>query len=110
MNLRHLLLIATVILCSATAYAKGGHGSGSHSSRATTHHSSTPRLNALGPGTGSKASSARVSGYTKKDGTHVDSYRKSTPDKSFKNNWSTKGNVNLATGKAGTRLAKPGKN
>jgi hypothetical protein len=109
MNLRHLILITTLVLCSATAYAKGGHGGGNHSSRATTHHSSTPRLNALGPGTGSKASSERVSGYTKKDGTHVDSYRKSTPDTKFNNNWSTKGNVNLATGKAGTRVTPPEK-
>ena len=61
MNLRRLLLIATLALCSATAYAKGGHGSGSHAST----HSSTPRLNSPDPGTGSKASSEHVSGYTK---------------------------------------------
>ena len=38
---------------------------------------------------------------------NVDSYRKSTPDKSFENNWSTKGNANLATGKAGTKVTPP---
>src|SRR5436189_227614 len=82
MKLRHLLLVATLLLCSATAYAKGGHGSGSSG----THHSSTPRFTSPGPGTGSKASSERISGYTKKDGTHVDGYRKSTPDTKFNNN------------------------
>src|SRR4051794_35045292 len=92
-------------LCSATAYAKGGHGSSGHVST----HSSTPRLTSPGPGTGSKASSEHVGGYTKKNGTHVDGYRKSTPDKSFNNNWSTKGNVNLATGKAGTKVTPPGR-
>ena len=101
-------LVAALAVCVATTHAKGGHGS-SGSSHSSTHHSSTPRLTSPGPGPGSKTSSEHVSGYTKKDGTHVDSYRKSTPDKSFNNNWSTKGNVNLATGKPVTRVTKPGK-
>jgi hypothetical protein len=47
--------------------------------------------NSLKPGTGSKSSSEGVDGYTKKNGTHVDAYRRSTPDHNFNNNWSTKG-------------------
>jgi hypothetical protein len=70
MHLRRVLLIGILALCSATADAKGGQGSGGQLSHSNTPHS-MPRLNALGPGTGSKASSERVNGYTKKDGTHV---------------------------------------
>jgi hypothetical protein len=70
-----VLLIISLAFCSATAYAKGGHSSGSH--RIT--HSSTPRLTTSAPGTGSNTSFEHVSGYTKKDGTHVDSYRNRRP-------------------------------
>jgi hypothetical protein len=36
--------------------------------------------------------------------THVDKYRRSTPDTKFQNNWSTKGNQNLVTGKNATKV------
>ncbi len=52
---------------------------------------------------GSKGSSTHVRGYTKKDGTYVAPHRRSAPDKSKANNWSTKGNVNPYTGKDGTK-------
>jgi hypothetical protein len=48
-------------------------------------------------------SSTRVRGYTKKSGTYVAPHRKTTPDKSKSNNYSTKGNVNPYTGKKGTK-------
>jgi len=108
MKLRHLLAVAALILSVASAHAKSGHSSGSHTSKSsttpTTHHSGGTRLGTVAPGTGSKLSSERVSGYNKKDGTHVDAYRRSTPDKTFNNNWSTKGNVNLATRNAGLKV------
>jgi len=56
------------------------------------------------PGTGSKSSSLYVHGYMKRNGTYVNSYRRSTPDHNFNNNWSTKGNINPYTGKKGTRV------
>ena len=59
------------------------------------------------PGTGSKPSSSRVRSHIRKDGTYVESHRRSTPDKKFENNWSTKGNDNLYTGKEGTRVTPP---
>jgi hypothetical protein len=59
------------------------------------------------PGTGSKSSSTGVRSYLKHDGTYVQSYRRSTPDLKFENNWSTKGNYNLYTGKSGTRVTPP---
>lgn len=42
-----------------------------------------------------------VNGYRRKDGTYVRPHYRSTPDNSFSNNWSTKGNTNPYTGKPG---------
>ena len=44
-----------------------------------------------------------VRGYYRKDGTYVQPHYRSSPDKSYNNNWSTKPNVNPYTGKRGTR-------
>ena len=44
-----------------------------------------------------------VSGYTKKDGTYVNGYYRSSKDNSTFNNYSTKGNTNPYTGKKGTK-------
>lgn len=49
------------------------------------------------------AKSTRVHGYQKKNGHYVQSHRRTSPDKTKSNNWSTKGNVNPYTGKEGTR-------
>lgn len=47
-------------------------------------------------------SSHYVRGYTRKDGTYVAPHYQTNPDSSRLNNWSTRGNVNPYTGKAGT--------
>lgn len=52
--------------------------------------------------------SVSVKGYTKKDGTYVAPHQRSSPDGSKLNNYSTKGNVNPYTGKAGTVNPTPG--
>ena len=44
-----------------------------------------------------------VRGYTRKDGTYVQPHKRSSPDSSRFNNWSTKGNVNPYSGKKGYR-------
>ena len=44
-----------------------------------------------------------VRGYFKKNGTYVQPHYRSTPDRSFRNNWSTYPNVNPHTGRIGTR-------
>ena len=86
------LVVALVVVSAATfATAKGGD-----------HHSSSS-----GPGTGSSSSSTHVHGYTKKDGTYVEPHQRSTPDKKFENNWTTKGNENPHTGKDGSQLTDP---
>lgn len=40
-----------------------------------------------------------VHGYTRKDGTHVDSYRRSAPDSRLDNNYGYPGNYNPNTGR-----------
>lgn len=49
------------------------------------------------------AADTYVNGYTKKNGTYVAPHYRSRPDGNTSNNWSTKGNVNPYTGKAGTK-------
>jgi hypothetical protein len=44
-----------------------------------------------------------VRGYTRKDGTYVPPHRATNPNGTRLDNWSTRGNVNPYTGKAGTR-------
>jgi len=46
--------------------------------------------------------SVYVKGYTKKDGTYVAGYWRSSPNDTMLDNYSTKGNINPYTGKAGT--------
>lgn len=44
-----------------------------------------------------------VNGHFRRDGTYVEPHYCSTPDGNFRNNWSTRGNVNPYTGQWGTR-------
>lgn len=44
-----------------------------------------------------------VRGYTRRDGTYVAPHWRSSPDKSYNNNWSVSPNVNPYTGQRGTR-------
>jgi len=44
-----------------------------------------------------------VNGYTRSDGTYVAPYYRSSPNKSYNDNWSTSPNTNPYTGKKGTR-------
>jgi len=57
-------------------------------------------------GTGLKSASTQVRGHTTKSGHYVAPHRRTTPDKSEKNNYSAKGNVNPANGKVGKRTPK----
>lgn len=42
-------------------------------------------------------------GYVRKDGTYVPPHTSTAPNSTKSDNWSTKGNVNPYTGKAGTK-------
>ncbi|MBF9266271.1 hypothetical protein [Paracidovorax cattleyae] len=89
---KSLFLIAALSLCSfAIAKGGGGHGGGHSGS----HHSAGS--------SGSHGSSHPVSGYTRKDGTHVAPSHATNPNGTRLDNWSTKGNVNPHTGKEGTK-------
>ena len=44
-----------------------------------------------------------VNGYTRRDGTVVQPYYRSSPDNSYNNNWSVRPKVNPNTGQMGTR-------
>lgn len=44
-----------------------------------------------------------VRGYVRSDGKFVQPHRRTNPDRSFWNNWSSKGNVNPYTGRLGTK-------
>lgn len=70
---------------AGAAMAKGGHGG--HSS----HGGANP------------GGSHHVSGYTKKDGSHVAPHQATNPNDSKRDNWSSKGNVNPHTGKEGNK-------
>ena len=90
-----LLAVAVAVVMSISPVplmAKGSKGGG-----------------APAPGTGPTGTSTHVNGYVKKDGTYVAPHQNSTPDKTFENNWTTKGNNNLHTGKDGTRVTEPAK-
>lgn len=58
---------------------------------------------AYGPGTGGASASAGVRGHVTKKGVYVPPHRRTTPDKSINNNWSTKPNRNPYTGKEGSK-------
>lgn len=44
-----------------------------------------------------------VRGYYRNDGTYVQPHYRSSPDRSYNNNWSVSPNVNPYTGESGTR-------
>ncbi len=106
------MLAGTLSISPVLVDAKGGgHSSGKSSS---TH--SSPKSNSSKsssghptPGTGAKPQSTQVKSYVKKDGTYVQSARRTTPDKNLNNNYSTKGNTNPYTGKPGSRVDPPKK-
>jgi endonuclease YncB( thermonuclease family) len=70
-------------------------------------HSQPSTSTSTGSPSGSSQTSAtgtvNVRGYFRKDGTYVESHRRTAPDGNFDNNWSTYGNINPDTGKLGTK-------
>ena len=63
-------------------------------------------LGLLVASTGLTFAATRVSGYTKKNGTYVNSYYRSDSNGTRKDNYSSYGNVNPYTGKVGTKKTK----
>lgn len=90
---------------------QSGSGLWARSSALNTAAESSPQVNSpsssvsdIAPRTtGSTGSTVDVRGYFRKDGTYVAPHKRTAPDGSFDNNWSTVGNVNPYTGKLGTK-------
>ena len=57
----------------------------------------------LGTGTSTVSAASRVNGYTRKNGTYVQPYYKTSPNSVRYDNYSYKGNYNPYSGKTGTR-------
>lgn len=57
----------------------------------------------------SSSGTVKVKGHVTKSGAYVPPHRRTKADERFSNNWSTKGNVNPYTGKAGSRVSPPKK-
>jgi hypothetical protein len=78
-----IALLALLTLVSAPLLAKKDNSGGykSHSSSKTTN----------------------VRGYTKKDGTYVAPHKRTNPNNTERDNWTSKPNQNPYTGKDGTR-------
>ncbi|MBF7694180.1 hypothetical protein [Acinetobacter pollinis] len=53
---------------------------------------------------GSNSNSSTVSGYTRSNGTYVDSYQRTSPNNTQRDNYSSIGNTNPYTGKQGTHV------
>lgn len=56
-----------------------------------------------GYGTGSSSQSESVDGYTRKDGTYVEPYKRTKANNTDDDNYSTRGNYNPWTGKTGAK-------
>lgn len=87
--MKTLIILLLTAAVSAPCLAKGGGSAGKSS--------------------GSGGSTHSVRGYTTKDGTYVPPHRATNPNETRTDNWSTKGNVNPDTGKAGTKDLARGK-
>ncbi len=90
MNKLAVLLISFFL--ATPVFAKKGSGSHNHSSRSygsSKSHGSSKSTN--------------VRGYTKKDGTYVSPHKRTTPNQTQRDNWTSKPNKNPYTGKDGTK-------
>lgn len=88
------IVMAAGMALAGSAEARGGGHGGSHGGSHSGSHSS---------GSHSSGGSHAVKGHTKKDGKYVAPTRATNPNKSKRDNYSSKGNVNPANGKQGTK-------
>ena len=83
-NMKKIAIVfAALCVCSVGVSAKGGHSSSSSSSSGSGSHS--------------------ISGHVRSNGSYVAPSHATNPNGTRTDNWSTKGNVNPYTGKAGTK-------
>ena len=87
---RPIMLALVFLLATIPAFGRSHH---THSSARTT--SCCAR----------SSSDEHVPGYTRKNGTRVQPYHRTSPNSTQRDNFSTKGNINPYTGKRGTKKA-----
>lgn len=87
LSLYVLGVVLVLLTLSDVSYARGGGG----------HHYSHRSYSSR-----SSSSPVHVRGYYRKNGTYVQPHYRTRPNYTKSDNWSTKGNVNPYTGKAGT--------
>jgi len=102
MKLFSTLALGAALFVAALPSSARGHGGGGlfrsyRSSRFPKTYSSSR----------SNRSYETVHGYMTRRGTYVKGYKRSKSDRTFGNNYSTRGNRNPFTGKVGKRAARP---
>jgi hypothetical protein len=93
-----------VLFIATSVFAKGtgrSPTSGSHASKSSSVKSTKPKSSGA-----TNKNVVHVKSYKKKNGTVVQAHDRTAPNRTQKDNWSTKGNVNLETGKVGTKTPK----
>lgn len=85
MNKTAAIVLVVLMVTAGTSFARGGGHYGGHYS------------------TRSYGGDHVVSGYTRSNGTHVQSYHATNRNSTKLDNYSTKGNVNPYTGQPGTK-------
>lgn len=89
-----VIVLALVLVAPTYAKGGGGHSSSGHSSGGYSSSSA---------GSNGSGRSHSTSAYTKSNGTYVAPSHATNPNTTKSDNWTTKGNTNPYTGKAGTK-------
>ena len=85
---------------AATLFLTPAFSAGRAKSTAKPRTTKTPKAK---PTASPKSPRVTVKGHTNKNGIYVAPHQRTSPNSTAKDNWSTKGNVNPNTGKAGTK-------
>jgi hypothetical protein len=93
-----IILLMTVVISTTVSARPGGHGGGHYGGYSGSRSSHTSS-----GGYGVSTNRTHVSGYVSKSGKYVAPHDRTSKDGTRNNNWSTKGNRNPDTGKAGTK-------
>lgn len=97
MKISTIILTAALFLSGSTlSLAQGSYGTNNNYDYLGNSYNS-PYTNNANP------NSVDVRGYTRKDGTYVQPHKRSSPNSTTYDNWSTRGNINPYTGKMGTK-------
>jgi hypothetical protein len=100
------VLLLSLILLTVGGFAKGRSSAPRRSTSKSTVTKKSSAPQSTGTTVHKRRSDVTVHGYTTKNGKQVQSYKRTAPNGTQKDNFSTKGNVNPYTGKKGTKTPK----